>query len=436
MSLDLFFVVLGRLEDLLWSYIGFTMIVLSGAYFTIKSRGFQFKTILLTVNNFKQMAKEASGSKRGVHPFLLYFASIGGMVGLGNIVSVTSAVIIGGPGALFWMWVASFVGMLIKYSDIFLGMKYRIENDKGGYDGGPMYYLQAAFKGKVLPFLVCIFLCIYGVEIYQFVILTDTIVSVTNIDRLYVILVLLVMVFYVAFGGVKRLASICTIIMPVFMLCYIGCCVWIIWQNGHALPGVLETVWNSAFTGHAAVGGFVGSSMLVTAQQGISKAVYSGDIGIGYDSIVQSETQVKNPMTQAKISIFALLNDTLICTMSCLVILVSGIWATEIKMAHSEYIRVVFNQFIPNTDVFLAFVFFFTGFTTITSYLVAGMKCARFLNPKFGEKFYFIYGCISFMIFSWYDQTQVMSVMAISGGFLMLFNLIGIFKLRNEIDFK
>ena len=122
-----------------------------------------------------------------------FFASVGGMIGIGNVVGIVTAVQIGGPGALLWVWVAALAGTIIKYSEIFLGLKHRVKNDRGGYDGGPMYFLRRAFNNQWIPIFVSILLCIYGVEIYQFAVVTDSLTVNFDLNRYAVMGVLLLL---------------------------------------------------------------------------------------------------------------------------------------------------------------------------------------------------------------------------------------------------
>lgn len=358
------------------------------------------------------------------------------MVGLGNIVAVITAIIIGGPGALFWLWIASFAGMLIKYSEIYLGVKYRVKNKSGGYDGGPMYYLKEAFGSPLIPMIVSVLLCIYGVEVYQFVIITDTLASTFSLNRHLIIALLIVAIIYSGLGGIKRLANICTIMMPAFMITYVIMCLYVIGLNIHELPDVLATVFHGAFNGHAPIGGFVGSSMIMVAQQGIARAVYSGDIGIGYDSTIQSETRTQHPERQARMAVFSVLTDSLICTMSMLVVLVTGLWKIATPMQASEYVAAALGMHFPGIPYFMAVFFFLAGYTTLIAFFAVGLKCANFLYPRFGKALYYLYAISSFIFFSFFDQSKVILVMSLSGGLLMLFNVAGIFKLRHKIKFK
>jgi AGCS family alanine or glycine:cation symporter len=314
-------------------------------------------------------------------------------------------------------------------------VKYRVRNENKGYDGGPMYYLQKAFNSRVPSYIVCVLFCIYGVEVLQFTILSDEISHVMKVKKIYVVFVLLCFVFFSSVGGVKRLANLCSAVMPPFLLSYfaVGCCIF--YQNFDQFLSVWPVILDSALNGHAAVGGFAATSMLAAAQHGTSRAVYSGDIGIGYDSILQSETSVKDPAKQARIAVIALFSDTLICTISCLIVLVTGVW-TKSGLMPSRMIPEAVSMVLPHSDYFMLLLLFVAGVTTITAYFVAGMKCAKFISKKYGEKFYIVFGMLSFLYFSQYDQTKVLTLMSLSGGLLVFINLIGILTLRRDIVFN
>lgn len=435
--IETFFTAVEIVEDVLWSYLGFILILLSGLYFTLKLKGFQFSVLFSPLKTLKDLRDSCHGETKGTNPFKLYFASVGGMIGLGNMVAVVTSIILGGPGALLWLWVAVFFGMVIKYAEIFLGVRYRVKNKSGGYDGGPMYYLREAFKnnilGKILPIVICVLLCIYGVEIFQFVVIVDTVTDAFELNRLLVIGVLLAATLYTAFGGVNRLANVCSLLMPIFMLMYVIMCVWVITAHAHALPEILSMVFKSAFTGMAPLGGFAGSTLLLAAQQGISRAVYSGDIAIGYDSIIQSETQSQCPNSQGRLAVFGILGDAIFSTLTILTVLVTGLlWDGE-GLKVSEYIATALSTTFPYIKYFMAAFFFLAGWTTIIGYVVVGTKSALFLSPKYGRIVYLIFATVLFFTFSFADQTKVYLIMSVCGGLLMMINVSGLFKLRNEI---
>ena len=431
------FFILEQFDDILWSYLGVYFILLAGLYFTVKSKGFQFKTIANISTTYKHLYGVSKDKEaKGVNPFKLYFASVGGMIGLGNLVVVVTAITAGGPGAVFWMWLSSFAGMLLKYSEIFLGVKFREHNNKGGYDGGPMFYLKKAFNSKILPILSAVLLCIYGAEIVQFKAVSDTISQTFKIDWLIVAIVISMLVLYSSIGGIKRLATICTIIMPFFLVAYIFMCLWVIVSNAYLVPGLLLTIIKSAFVGHAPVAGFLGSTALASIHYGVARAVYSGDIGIGYDSIVQSETKTRHPEYQARLAIFGQLTDTIICTCTVLVVLLTGAWYDASIKEPSQYIIKSLSLYFPYMGVFMSVLFFITGYSTIIAYFTVGTKCANFILPKGGKLVYIIYGIAAFLLTKYFNQSTLILIMSISGGLLIVMNISAIVKLRNHIKFK
>ncbi len=422
-------------QEFYWNYVGWLLICFTGIYLTIKSRGLQFRAIYNFRKNIKAIFADGKG-KEGIHPLKLYFASVGGMVGIGNIVGISVALMIGGPGSIFWTIIASIFGTLLKYSEIYLGVKHRVRNKYGGFDGGPMYYLQDAFKSKYTAYLFAIFLCIYGVETPSFVVLVDRIESSFAIDRHLVVFSLLIAVIYSAFGGISRIANICSVIMPVFMISYVIMAIYVIIQNSGYLLEFLGLVLKSAFTGQAGLGGFVGSSMIMAMHYGMSKAVYSGDICIGYDSIVQSETRVTNPEKQATFAIYSLFTDTFICVITNLMLGITGAWYKLQGMRPSDIVSMTFSNYFPYSDIFVTLLLFFAGFTTVIGFLAVGIKCSQFISPKYGRIIYLIYAPLSFIFFSSFSQDKLFIIMDFVSGILVLLSIVGILKLRKEIKFN
>lgn len=436
--IDQFFHYLIQIDNFYWSYIGLFILLITGVYLTIRTGFYQFRVLEHLPTTLKNLFQASQKDMPGLSPFRLYFASVGGSVGLGNIVAVVTALLIGGPGALFWLWVAALCGMLIKYSEIYLGMKYRIRNEHGGFDGGPMYTLRYAFKGRlgiILSYMAAFLLCIYGVEVFQFTVIVDTLVQTTSWNREVVIAILLLFMVYIGLGGVRRLANFSSICMPIFIVLYIFMCSWVIVLNAAALPGIFVEVFKSAFMGHAAMGGFAGSTLLMAAQQGAAQGVYSGDIAIGFDAIVQSETKVTDPQQQARLAIISIGTDSLICTLSILVVLVTGLWYTDTQLQTSEYVAKGLSMYFPHVDKSIVLIIFLAGFTTIQAYMVVGLKSAHFISQKFGRWLYFLYAVLGFWFFAHFDQDKVLVLMNLSGGLLILLNLSSILKLRKEINF-
>ncbi|NGX60825.1 MAG: Amino-acid carrier protein AlsT [Chlamydiae bacterium] len=435
--LDSLIQLLKAVDEFFWGYVAFVLIMVLGLLLSFRARFFQVFRFPQIIRTFFQCMGDSGGeAKRGVHPVKAFLASTGGMIGIGNVVGIVTAVQLGGPGALVWVWVAGVIGAVVKYCEIYLGFKYRVENAQGGYNGGPMYFLKKAFSWKVLPALVAFLLCIYGVEIYQFSVITDSIASNWQTPRLLIIGVLLAAVLYAGLGGVRRIGQICSWVMPLFLLTYILMGVWVVVHEAPALPGMAVDVFRSAFTGHAAVGGFAGSSVILAIQNGIARAAYSSDIGIGYDSIIQSESRVTHPERQARLAILGVAIDNLICTLSILVVLASGVWKATTPLEGSQLIQAALSQYFPYMNVFLPFFFIVTGYTTIIAFFVVGLKCAQYLMPRGGKSVYLVYAITSFLFFSFIPQGHALLVMSICGFMLLTINLLGIYRLRHEISFE
>ncbi len=433
---DNFFCFLKQLDSVFWGYIAFGLIMVCGTLLTLRSRLFQLRQIPSVLKVFfHALTKPSVKNERGVHPLRAFFASVGGMIGVGNIVGIVTAIQLGGPGALLWVWVTGILGAIVKYSEVYLGIKYRIENKKGSYDGGPMYFLKAAFKNGWISAFVAALLCIYGVEIYLFSVVTESVSTNWSIHRYLVMAGLLFVVFYAGLGGVKRLGKICSAIMPVMVLTYVTLAVIVIALEIHSIPALMATVFKSAFTGHAAVGGFAGSTILLAIQQGMSRAAYSADIGIGFDSIIQSESSVSAPAKQARLAILGVLLDNLVCSASIFLVLISGIWKMDPPIPGSHVVQTVLASYFPYMHIFMPTFLMVAGFTPMIAYFCVGFKCARYLHAKWGPICYLVYATFAFIFFSFFDQSKPLLIMSISGSLLLISNLLGIYKLRKEVSF-
>ncbi len=427
---------LGVLDEFYWEYVGWIIIIFSGVYFTFISRCFQFRQILNIKKNLLTIVKNSDKKTLGINPFKIFFASVGGMVGLGNITGISFAVMIGGVGSIFWTLIASLFGSLIKYSEIYIGIKYRVQNSENSFDGGPMFFLQKAFNKKYLSYIFCVIMCIYGVEIYQFQILVKTIESTFHLEKIIAILILLLCVLWSVQGGIKRLANIATVLMPLFMVLYVCSSIYILIVNSDKLCALLVNIIKSAFLGSAPLGGFAGSSVILSCYLGVSKAIYSGDICVGYDSVIQSETKVVNPKYQGILAIYGLFSDNFICILTNLVIGITGGWYKLNHLDSSEIIPTIFEEYFGNySNILIPILFFFAGITTITSVLIAATKAAKFIFPKNGKIIYTIYACLVLVFFSYYSEKTAIIILSLLSGLLVLMNLLAIIKLRKEVKF-
>lgn len=424
------------IENFLWTYFGVPFVIFLGLYLSIKSRFFQIRHLPLVFKTFLGFfRKEDEQEKQGVHPIKTFFAAVGGCVGIGNIVGICTAVQFGGPGALFWIWVTAIAGMILKYSEVYLGLRYRQSDGNGGYNGGPMYFLPKAFKFSGISIVVCVLLCIYGVEVYQFSVISNSISVNFGIDAYLVIGVLLLLVIFAGSGGVRRVGNISSKSLPVFIVVYVSMGLWVLVNHLSAIPDVLHTIFVSAFTGHAAVGGFLGAGIMAAMSFGMRRGCYTGDIGIGYASVIHSESSVQVPEKQASLAIFDIFLDTfIVCTTSLMLILTTGIWQEPIEAG--MLVQTALGEHFPFMNIFMPIFLFMLGYNTINAYFCVGLKCADFLHPRFGRKIYYAYAVAALVTFSFMGTSQAQAAMAVAGVSLLIINSIGIFLLRNEISFN
>ncbi len=420
-------------EDFLWEYLGVPAVVILGITFTIYSRGFQIRYFPATMKRFiSYLTKKTDG--KGVHPIKAFFACVGGCVGVGNVVGICTAIQIGGPGALFWIWVTAIIGMIVKYAEVYLGIKYRVKNPDGTHSGGPMYFLQQVTKKAWVPTLVCLLLCIYGVEVYQFTVITESLSQNFNINRALVAGGMLLCVLFAGSGGVERAGKISSIVIPIFIVLFMGMGSWILFQNASQIPVVIGQVFSQAFTGSSAAGGLFGGAIMMTISQGVRRGCYTADVGVGYASVIHSESEVETAEKQASLVIVDIFLDTfIICTMSVMLILVTGIWNEP--MEAGMLIQTVFGNYFPFMYYFMPIFLFLLGYSTITAYFVVGLNCAKYISKKWGGPIFYCYATLALVLSVFADTSQAQSVMAISGGMLLVINSYGIWRLRKEVSY-
>lgn len=429
--------ILETFDNVLWGYAVLPLLLMVGSYLTFKSGFVQIRDFPLILKSF-YYALTTKHTGTGVHPLKAFFACIGGCMGIGNVVAVCTAAQIGGPGALFWVWITALFGMILKYSEVYLGILYRVQNGKGGYRGGPMYFLQKVYKKSWIPKLACLLLCIYGVEVYQFSVVTESIATnlgASSLEKYVIAIVLISLIIAISRRGLNSVGRIASFFIPLFIICYLFMGAWVFILNYEMLPSILGTVMTSAFTGHAAVGGFAGSTILIAASQGMRRSCYAGDIAIGYASVIHSETREISPEKQASLAILEVFLDSfVICTTSVMLVLITGVWNSHIEA--SMLVQTALSNYFPGMHIFMPLFLLVLGFTTIISYFCAGIKCAEFLSPKIGRKAYYVFTSCYTLIFVCFETSQALTVMSITAALLLLLNLYGVYKLSHEIGFN
>jgi len=428
---------LGDVEEVFWAYMGAPGLIAIGLYLSWKSRFFQIRQFPEIVRIFMSFArqKHKDETSRGIAPIYVFFASVGAAIGVGNLVGVCIALQMGGPGAVFWMWFAALMGMLVKYGEIYLGVKFRVQNDENSYTGGPMMYLRHVPGGAFWSPFSAFLMCIYGCEVFIFKVVAYTISVGWNINPFIVIPVLVFLVVGVGQGGIKLVGKICSIVIPGFLLAYVGMGSYVIMQNITAVPDVFKMIMMHAFSSHAAVGAFAGSTAMLAMSHGVRRACYTGDIGIGYASIMHAETQESVPARQAALGVIDIFLDSfLVCTMSLMLILVTGVWNQGAEP--SFMVSTALAQYFPAVTWIWPLFIFLLGYTTMIGFFTAGRRSATFLSPKYGASIYTYSVFFALLVISSVTtQAQCCSIMSLVGSLLLLCNLYGLFFLRDEIVF-
>ncbi|WP_092927126.1 alanine/glycine:cation symporter family protein [Romboutsia hominis] len=325
-NLELF---LRQLASILWgNWLLFTLLAV-GLLYSFATGFVQFKKFPYIINQtiinpMKQNFKgDKSSSEGSITSFQAMCTALASCVGSGNIIGVSTALASGGIGAIFWMWVAAFLGMATKFGEIILGILYREKNNKGEYIGGPMYYIS---KGLNLPILGSITAILMTVQIIGGnLIQSNTISSVMkntfSVSPLITGILLVTIVFTIVYGGLKRLATVTQKIVPIMAIFYILFGLFLILVNIDKVPGVLEDIIKSAFTFEAGVGGMAGHTIKEAMRFGVARGLYSNEAGEGSAPVIHSAANVKHPVEQAIFGVTEVFIDTIvICTITGLIL--------------------------------------------------------------------------------------------------------------------
>ena len=345
-----------------------------------------------------------------VSSFAALCTALAATVGTGNIIGVATAIKVGGPGALFWMWMAAFFGMATKYAEGLLAIKYRSKDANGAVAGGPMHYILLGMGEKWRP--LAIFFALAGVLVALLGIgtftqvnsITESIQNTAQVNPVITTLILSIFVGIAVFGGLKSISKVSTAVVPFMAIVYIMGTLTVILFNIEKIPATLALIFTSAFSPAAAVGGFAGASIRMAIQNGVARGVFSNESGLGSAPIAAAAAKTNEPVEQGLISMTGTFIDTLIiCTLTGLTILVTGVWSGELNgvaLTQSAF-SMVFSDF--GSIVLTIFLVLF-AFTTILGWNYYGERCFEFL---FGVRFIWLY-------------RVVFVVMVLLGGFIEL----------------
>ncbi|QYJ85778.1 sodium:alanine symporter family protein [Shewanella mesophila] len=433
-----FHALLSDINAIVWGPVTLCLLVGTGLYLTLRLKLIQIFKLPLALS---LLFKPASG-KGDLSSFAALCTALSATIGTGNIVGVATAIKIGGPGALFWMWLAAFFGMATKYAECMLAVKYRTTDARGQIAGGPMYYIE---RGLGLGWLAKLF-AIFGVGVAFFGIgtfaqvnaISDAMNIAFDVPTWTTAIVLTVMVAAVTLGGVKRIANVAQKLVPTMALGYVLACGWLLITFSDQIIPAFQLVLHSAFTPTSAAGGFLGATVAQALQVGIARGVFSNESGLGSAPIAAAAAKTNEPVEQGLVSMTGTFFDTiLICTMTGLVLIITGVWngdtagAAMTSAAFASGGSVMVGQYV----VAIALVCF--AFTTILGWHYYGERCWYYLSGKrLGEKGVKIYQLLflSLIAVGAFIQLDLIWMLADTvNGLMAIPNLIAIIGLRHVI---
>ena len=373
------------INALVWGPIMLTLLLGTGIFLTIGLRGM---TITRIPYAFKQLLKGRKASGEGeISPFNALMTALSSTVGTGNIAGVATAIGIGDPGALFWMWCTALVGMATKYAEAVLAVNFRETDAAGKKVGGPMYYIKNGLgkRWKPLAFLFALFGALAGFGLANTV-QSNTVSQVLfnnfQIPTVVSGLVMALLVALVLLGGIQRIAQVAGKLVPLMTVIYLVSTLVILLMNLPEIPAALVFIVDSAFNGTAATGGFAGATVMLALRMGVSRGIFSNESGLGSAPIAHAAAATNSPVRQGTIAMLGTFIDTLIiCTMTGLVLIVTDVWNSDLQGAAMTL--QVFDSSLPFGGGILSLCIALFAFTTMLGWSYYGERCAQFLlGPK------------------------------------------------------
>lgn len=433
--------VLKNIDGIVWGPPLLILLVGTGIYFTFKLNFIQmFKLPLaikyLFLNDDDKSDNEAKGE---VSSFAALCTALSATIGTGNIVGVATAIATGGPGALFWMWVAAFFGMATKYAEGVLAIKYREVDENGEMSGGPMYYIEKGVGNKFLANMFAFFgiaVALLGIGTFgQVNSISKAALISFNIPIWFTAIIITILVTLVTLGGIKRISNVAEKIVPTMAILYIIGALLVLICNFKAIPSAITLIIKSAFNPSAALGGTTGITISLAIQMGIGRGVFSNEAGLGSAPIAAAAAKTKYPVKQGLISMTGTFIDTIIiCTMTGLAIVLTGSFNSGLEGAAMTTFAfenglsfAIIGKYIVN----IGLIFF--AFTTIIGWNYYGERCIQYLIGIKGIKFYKIIFIALVGVGPFLSLNLVFIIADIVNGLMALPNLIGLIKLRNIV---
>lgn len=431
-----FLEVLKGINNIVWGPPLLILLVATGILFTVRLGLIQ---VIKLPKAFKLIFTAQNEGSGDINSFAALCTALAATVGTGNIVGVSTAICTGGPGALFWMWLAAFFGMATKYAEGVLAIKYRTVDDNGEISGGPMYYIEKGLGAKFKP--LAIFFAISGILVALLGIgtfaqvnsIASSIKTVTGIDPRITSVITAIIVGCIVFGGIKSISKVAEKVVPFMAIIYIGISVIVLFVFRSEIIPALGAIFKGAFTPTAALGGFTGSVVAKSIQVGIARGVFSNESGLGSAPIAAAAAKTNWPAEQGLISMTGTFIDTIIiCTLTGLSLIVSGAWTSGEEGA--VVTQRAFAGVFPNMGpIFVTICLSLFAFTTILGWCYYGERCLEYLAGIKGIKLYRVVFII-LVGMGGFIQLEVIWILAdIVNGLMVFPNLIALIGLSGVV---
>lgn len=440
-----------KVNAFIWGVPAIICIIGVGFYLSIRTRFIQIRKFPLAMKNtIGKMFDKKEAKDGAMTPFQAVCTALSATVGTGNIAGVAGAIAIGGPGAVFWMWVSALLGMCTKFCEVTLAVHYRERNDRGELVGGPMYYIKNGL-GKKWQWLAVLY-AIFGVftvfgtgnatqvntitAAVDSALLNYNVISRENVSVVNWIIgiVIMLLVAAILLGGVKRIAKVTEKLVPFMAIIYILLAIGVVVLNIKNVPAVFGSIFYGAFNPAAVTGGVVGSFFLGMTK-GVSRGIFSNEAGLGTGSIAHACADTKEPVKQGFFGIFEVFADTIIiCTLTALVILCSGVSINFGDAAGAELTISGFTSTYGNwVSIFTAVAMCCFAFSTIIGWGLYGARCAEFVfSAKIVKPFMVVYSLMA-IVGATIDLGLVWSISDTFNGLMVIPNLIAVFLLSGTV---
>ena len=423
--------IVSKINAFAWGPPMLILLVGTGFWLTINLRGLQFTKLGHALYLALIKRKEDDDAPGDITHFQALMTAMAATVGTGNIAGVATAIAIGGPGALFWMWITGLVGMATKYAEAILAVKYREVDEKGEMCGGPMYYIS---KGLNMPWLGTMFAVFASVAAFgignmvQANSVADAVEATFNIPFWVTGVTLMALSAIVILGGIKSIAKVTSLLVPIMIVLYVAAALFIIFSHISEVPAALGFIVKQAFNPTAAVGGFAGATIMMAIRFGVARGVFSNESGLGSAPIAAAAAQTKNPTTQALVSMTQTFIDTiLVCSMTGLVLVLTGVWSNG--QTGAELTTTAFSVGIPGGGYIVTLGIILFAYSTILGWCYYGEKSIEYL---FGVKSILPYRIVFILFIGVGAVAKLSLVWNISdtlNGLMAVPNLIGLIML-------